>query len=74
VAKGLVVDRTVAVPIASALLLGVTLALPAHPVLTLVSVGALMAVVLAAVHHAEVVAHRAWLPSGRRSRIGCRRA
>jgi Ca2+:H+ antiporter len=57
-------DWTVAVPVASALLLGAAGLLPAHPAVTLVSVAALMAVVIAAVHHAEVVAHRVGEPFG----------
>jgi Ca2+:H+ antiporter len=57
-------DWTTAVPVASALLLGAAALLPAHPLVTLVSVAALMAVVNAAVHHAEVVAHRVGEPFG----------
>jgi Ca2+:H+ antiporter len=57
-------DWTVAVPAASVLLLGAALYLPLHPVLTLACVAALMAVVIAAVHHAEVVAHRVGEPFG----------
>jgi Ca2+:H+ antiporter len=57
-------DWTVTVPVASALLLGTALFLPLHPVLTLACVAALMAVVVAAVHHAEVVAHRVGEPFG----------
>jgi Ca2+:H+ antiporter len=55
---------TVAVPVASALLLGGALYLPLNPVLILACVAALMAVVVAAVHHAEVVAHRVGEPFG----------
>jgi len=54
----------VAVPVASTLLLGVALYLPLNPVLALACVTALMAVVVAAVHHAEVVAHRVGEPFG----------
>lgn len=62
--KAPVADWTVAVPVASALLLGVASYLPLHPVVTLACIGALMAVVVAAVHHAEVVAHRVGEPFG----------
>ena len=62
--KASVADWTVAVPAASALLLGAALYLPLHPVVTLACVAALMAVVVAAVHHAEVVAHRVGEPFG----------
>ena len=55
---------TVAVPVASILLLGAALYLPPNPLLTLACVAGLMAVVVAAVHHAEVVAHRVGEPFG----------
>jgi Ca2+:H+ antiporter len=55
---------TVAVPASAVLLLGAALYLPPNPILTLACVAALMAVVLAAVHHAEVVAHRVGEPFG----------
>ena len=55
---------TVAVPAASALLLGVAFYLPLNPVLALACAIALMTVVVAAVHHAEVVAHRVGEPFG----------
>ena len=58
------VDWTVAVPAASALLFGATLYLPLSPLLALACVIALMTVVVAAVHHAEVVAHRVGEPFG----------
>jgi Ca2+:H+ antiporter len=58
------VDWTVAVPAASVLVLGVALYLPLNPVLTLACLTALMTVVIAAVHHAEVVAHRVGEPFG----------
>jgi Ca2+:H+ antiporter len=58
------VDWTVAVPAASALLLVAAVSLPGHSVLTLACVAGLMAVVVAAVHHAEVVAHRVGEPFG----------
>ncbi len=57
-------DWTLAVPVASALLLGAALVLPRHPILTLACAAALMTVVIAAVHHAEVVAHRVGEPFG----------
>ena len=57
-------DWTVAVPAASALLLGAALYVPLNPVLALACVTALMSVVVAAVHHAEVVAHRVGEPFG----------
>lgn len=53
-----------AVPTASALLLGVGLVAPASVVLTVLLGVALIASVLAAVHHAEVVAHRLGEPLG----------
>jgi Ca2+:H+ antiporter len=62
--KALVANWTVAVPASSALLLGVALLLPRHPLLSLACLAALMTVVLAAVHHAEVVAHRVGEPFG----------
>jgi Ca2+:H+ antiporter len=55
---------TITVPVASALLLGAALYLPLNPILILACVAALMAVVVAAVHHAEVVAHRVGEPFG----------
>jgi Ca2+:H+ antiporter len=55
---------TGAVPVAAALLLAAALVLPQHPLLTLLCVAALMAVVVASVHHAEVVAHRVGEPFG----------
>ena len=62
--KAALAHWTVAVPAASALLLGAALYLPPNPVLTVAYVAALMAVVVAAVHHAEVVAHRVGEPFG----------
>jgi len=55
---------TVAVPPASALLLGAASYLPRHAAVSLLCAAALMAAVLAAVHHAEVVAHRVGEPFG----------
>lgn len=55
---------THAAPLAAVLLLAVALSLPHSSILTLVCVAALMAVVVAAVHHAEVVAHRVGEPFG----------
>jgi Ca2+:H+ antiporter len=57
-------DWTVLVPVVSIALLAATFALPAHPILTLASIAALVAVVIAAVHHAEVIAHRVGEPFG----------
>ena len=62
--KALVPDWTIAVPAASALLLGAALSLAPSPLLTLACGAALMSVVVAAVHHAEVVAHRVGEPFG----------
>ena len=62
--KDLFANWTVAVPAASTLLLVAALFLPLHPVLTLACAAGLMAVVVAAVHHAEVVAHRVGEPFG----------
>ena len=62
--KAALAHWTVAVPAASALLLGAALYLPPNPVLTVACIAALMAVVVAAVHHAEVVAHRVGEPFG----------
>jgi Ca2+:H+ antiporter len=59
-----ITDWTVTVPIASAALLVAALYLPMSVPLTMVSVAALVAVVIAAVHHAEVVAHRVGEPFG----------
>ena len=64
VVKAPFLDWTVAVPAASAVLLGAALYLPPNPVLSLACLAALMAVVVAAVHHAEVVAHRVGEPFG----------
>jgi len=55
---------TVTVPVAAALLLAAALYLPAHVVLTVACVAALVGAVIAAVHHAEVVAHRVGEPFG----------
>ena len=54
----------VAVPLASALLLAAASYLPQHNALSLMCVAALLAAVVAAVHHAEVVAHRVGEPFG----------
>jgi len=62
--KAALAHWTVAVPAVSALLLGAALYLPPSPVLTVACIAALMAVVVAAVHHAEVVAHRVGEPFG----------
>ena len=53
-----------AIPILALALLGATLAVPAGPLLTAASALVLLAAVLAAVHHAEVVAHRVGEPYG----------
>ncbi len=45
-------------------LIGISLVLPAGPVFTVVAAVALMAAVIAAVHHAEVVAHKVGEPFG----------
>ena len=55
---------TLAVPAAGVALVGVSLVLPASPVFTAVGALALMAAVIAAVHHAEVVAHKVGEPFG----------
>lgn len=62
--RALAADWTVAVPVASIVLLGTSLCLPPHPVLALACATALLSVVVAAVHHAEVVAHRVGEPFG----------
>jgi Ca2+:H+ antiporter len=62
--KALLAHWPSAVPVGSALLLGAALQLPLSPVLILACSGALMAVVIGAVHHAEVVAHRVGEPFG----------
>jgi Ca2+:H+ antiporter len=54
----------VAAPVASAALLLAALYLPPHPGLALACGAALVAAVIAAVHHAEVVAHRVGEPFG----------
>jgi Ca2+:H+ antiporter len=54
----------VAVPPAGALLLGAAFLLPLHPVLAVACALGLFACVTAAVHHAEVVAHRVGEPYG----------
>jgi Ca2+:H+ antiporter len=54
----------VVVPLVALLLLGVALLLPANAVVTAVCGVVLIAAVLAAVHHAEVVAHRVGEPLG----------
>ena len=59
-----ITDWTVTIPIASAALLVAALYLPMNVPLTMVSVAALVGVVIAAVHHAEVVAHRVGEPFG----------
>jgi len=55
---------TLAVPVAAAALLAVALALPGSAVMLWLCVPALIGAVLAAVHHAEVVAHRVGEPFG----------
>src|SRR5215813_2076072 len=62
--KRAAVDWTVAIPVASALLLGIVLNLRLTPLLGLACATALLSVVVAAVHHAEVVAHRVGEPFG----------
>lgn len=51
-------------PLAAAALLGVSFALPASTLLTLACAAVLVGAVFAAVHHAEVVAHRVGEPFG----------
>jgi len=53
-----------AVPVAGVALVAASLVLPVGPVLTVVGALALMAAVIAAVHHAEVVAHKVGEPFG----------
>ena len=55
---------TLATPLAAAVLLGATVALPAVPWLGAACAVALVGAVLAAVHHAEVIAHRVGEPFG----------
>jgi len=62
--KRAAVDWTVAIPVASALLLGIVLNLRLTPLLGLACATAVIFVVVAAVHHAEVVAHRVGEPFG----------
>src|SRR5262245_22617112 len=62
--KRAAVDWTVAVPVVSILLLGVVLSLGLTSVLGLACVIAVIFVVVTAVHHAEVVAHRVGEPFG----------
>jgi Ca2+:H+ antiporter len=62
--KSFLTDWTVFVPPASALLLAAAAFLPQHTILSLLCVAALVASVMAAVHHAEVVAHRVGEPFG----------
>jgi Ca2+:H+ antiporter len=57
-------DWTVVVPVAAALLLGAALSLGGSTVVNMLCLAALLATVLAAVHHAEVVAHRVGEPYG----------
>ena len=52
------------IPLLSAVLLAGALVLPIGPVLSVACFAALIASVLAAVHHAEVVAHRVGEPFG----------
>ena len=53
-----------AVPVAGVALVAASLVLPVGPVFTVVGALALMAAVIAAVHHAEVVAHKVGEPFG----------
>ena len=62
--KRAVVDWPVAVPVVSILLLGVVLSLGLTFLLGLACAAAVIFVVVAAVHHAEVVAHRLGEPFG----------
>lgn len=55
---------TIWAPIAAWVMLGVAYALPSHPAFVALMVLALGATVFAAVHHAEVVAHRVGEPFG----------
>ena len=57
-------DWTTIAPVASAVLLVAALYLPMNALLTVACVAALVVVVIAAVHHAEVVAHRVGEPFG----------
>jgi len=57
-------DWTTIVPLAATLLLGAAFILPSSTVLLVTCAVALMATVVAAVHHAEVVAHRVGEPFG----------
>jgi Ca2+:H+ antiporter len=54
----------IAAPLVAIALLGASAFLPRHPVLSLVLGAALVGAVLAAVHHAEVIAHRVGEPLG----------
>ncbi|HEY2432240.1 MAG TPA: hypothetical protein VGI12_06165 [Vicinamibacterales bacterium] len=60
----LALSKAAVASILAAAVLGATLVFDVGPVLGLVCVAALMAAVLAAVHHAEVVAHRVGEPVG----------
>src|SRR5579863_3765014 len=51
-------------PIAAAVLLIAALLLPGSPALAIACLAALLAAVIAAVHHAEVIAHRLGEPFG----------
>jgi Ca2+:H+ antiporter len=62
--KASLANWTVAVPVAAALLLGVASLRPQHAALSLLCGAALVTAVIAAVHHAEVVAHRVGEPFG----------
>jgi Ca2+:H+ antiporter len=62
--KAALANWTTAAPLAAALLLGVASLLPQHAALLLLCGAALVAAVMAAVHHAEVVAHRVGEPFG----------
>ncbi len=62
--RKILTDWTVIIPAASALLLAASLYLPDYSVVRVVCVAGLIAVVTAAVHHAEVVAHRVGEPFG----------
>src|SRR5262250_2670517 len=62
--RATITDWTIIAPVASALLLVAALYLPMSGLLTLACVAALVVVVIAAVHHAEVVAHKVGEPFG----------
>ena len=62
--RAIITDWTITAPLAAALLLVAALSLPMNALLTLACIAALVVVVIAAVHHAEVVAHKVGEPVG----------